>query len=354
MACIVDGNTIVLTGTVGGYYWDEDGFSAADVYIALRQIGHEANVTLRVNSGGGAAAEGAAIHSMLSLHGGDIDVIIEGWAASAASLLVMAAKSIAMMPGAIMMIHDPGQITIGDAADHERTIRELNTLGDAYAEIYAARTGKPAAEMRAVMKAETWLTGQEAVDAGFADTVGVAANDNPEPVAYAIQSYSKVPQQIVALADARGWKPRATAAKSAANPGPKEITMTDKERADALAAELAALKATMSTAPATAAEDAVKKDRERRAAIMALDEAKGREKLAETLYATTMTVEDIKVALASAPAAAAEGADDYEANRAAGAGLKGAKPPVAATTQAAATASAVANMKKLLGMKENA
>lgn len=144
--------------------------------------------------------------------------------------------------------------------------------------------------------------------------------------------------------------------------------MTDKERADALAAELAALKAT-ATADAAALADLKAKaaDRERQDAIMALPEAEGREATAKALAAAAgMTAEVAKGILASAPkaSAAVENEDDeqpdpkaYEARRAAGAGLNStgkSNAPGAATAQAKGVERAVANMKKLLGTKESA
>ena len=116
--------------------------------------------------------------------------------------------------------------------------------------------------------------------------------------------------------------------------------MTEKTPADDQAAAI-------KTARAEGAAEAVKADRERRQAIMALDEAKGRDALAEHLYATTeMSVEQIKATLAAAPKAAEESApaEDYERGRLAGAGLGG-KPKAAARDL-------TASMKKLLGKEK--
>jgi len=315
MACIVNGNEIVLTGTVGGYYWEEDGFSSADVFMALLAVGRNADVIVRVNSGGGAASEGAAIHSALANHGGRVDVVVEGWAASAASLLAMAGKTVTMSLGATMMIHDPAGITFGDVAEHVKKINQLNAIGDAAAEIYAKKTGKSVEEMRTVMKTERWLTGQEAVSEGFADRIGVAdATADIEPITFAIETYKHVPERIASIATARGWKPRATKpAVSAAPPSQtQENPMTDKERADQLANELAALQSASKTnADALAALQAEKDERDRKDAIMALPEVAGRETLATALAGTAgMTPDAAKTILLTLPKAAAGNAPD--------------------------------------------
>ncbi|NKJ79642.1 head maturation protease, ClpP-related [Rhizobium leguminosarum] len=344
MTAIVNGNEIVLTGTVGGYYWGEDGFSSADVFMALLVVGHDQDVVIRVNSGGGAASEGAAIHSILSRHGGKVDVVIEGWAASAASVLAMAGHTITMAVGAVMMIHEPSQITLGDTVDHQRTISQLNAIGDASAEIYALRTGKTAAEMRQLMKVETWMTGQQAVDAGFADRVS-AANDNPEPIAFAIQSYSNVPQNIAAMAAARGWQPRAN------NRASHQSTTKSNRRKD--------LSVTTKT-NAELFEQATQEVAARMKAIMRADEAQGREKMAEYLaYETTMTAEEAVALLRVAPKATEDEEDDpfkqlerrrlggAENSRTNGAGLSG-----SSHSAKSAGPNLVANMKRRHGIKE--
>lgn len=155
-----------LFGVVG-----ED-FTSASVAAALTGAG---DLTVRINSGGGYAHEGAAIHALLTAHPGNVDVEIIGIAASAASLIAMAGKTITMADGAVLMIHDPLNITVGNSADHAKTIEELESYARAYARIYAKRSGKTEVEARAVMKAETWLDGDQAVKAGFATSTNARA-----------------------------------------------------------------------------------------------------------------------------------------------------------------------------------
>lgn len=226
---IVNGDEIVLSGTVGEMFW-EDGFTAAEVITALAQIGREREVTVRLNSGGGIATEGAAIHSALSQHKGGVNMVIEGVAASAASLIAMAGDTITMRPGSIMMIHDPAGFTMGDAAAHQKTIEALNALGDAYADVYADRSGKPAQDMRELMRAETWMTAQQAIDAGFADALAADNDNEPEAAAFAYGLYANAPETFVALANARGWKARAMMAAPAAPHKQKEPLMADKNQ----------------------------------------------------------------------------------------------------------------------------
>jgi ATP-dependent protease ClpP protease subunit len=302
MSVIAQPGRLTLTGYVGessvayeGTTWF-DGFTHGEVLAALGEFHDGEAIVVHINSGGGYATEGAAIRSALAERAGRTDVFVEGIAASAASLIAMAGETITMATDAVLMVHDPAGLTMGTAADHEATVRALNSIAGAYARTYAAKSGKTVADCREIMRAETWFNADEAVAAGFADAVEGEA----EPVAaFPYQTYAHAPQRLVALARDNGWRAPAVRA-AAANP----------------AASSAARKTDIESAcRAEAAVGAVKADRARRQSIMALDEAKGREALAEHLYANTeMTVEEIK---------ATPLIEDYEQSRILGAGLGG-------------------------------
>lgn len=290
MACILDGSKLTLSGTVGDDWWG-DAFTYEDVLLALAAVDDASDLTVHINSGGGGATEGAAINALLAARTGRTDVVVEGIAASAASLIAMAGETVSMADGAVMMIHDPAGFTMGTSADHAKQIEALEALATAYARVYAAKSGKTTDEAREVMKAERWYAADEAIAEGFAD----AKIEQPAAAVamFDYQQYAHAPRKL--RAQAKNWlKANPQAARSAA-PGQKETKMTDKTPADAKPADQPDV--------AKAQADAVKADRERRAAIMALDEAKGREALAEHLYASTeMSVDAVKATLAAASA----------------------------------------------------
>lgn len=337
MTVLVNGQELTLSGTVGAD-WFDDGFTHPQIVQALASI--EGDIVVRLNSGGGYAADGAAIHATFASYPGKVSIIVEGIAASAASLIAMAGDRIVMADGAVMMIHDPENFTIGNSDEHQKTIDELEAYATAYARVYAARSGKAMDECRTIMKATTWFDGPEAVAAGFADEIGPS---KAKPVAaYDYRAYANAPTSLVTKARAKGWTMANYISPKPAASAERNSTMTDKERADALAADVARLTAELATATAsattaqaateTATQAAVKADRERRAAIMALDEAKGREALADHLFVAGQTVEQVQAALKVAPVAAAAPVDpaaDYEATRLAGAEIAGRPAPEA-------------------------
>jgi len=346
MAVVLEDGKLRLSGYVGDYFF-EDGFTSSDVVVALAAVEDSDPLAVHINSGGGIATEGAAIHALLTARAGRTDVVVEGIAASAASLIAMAGETVTMAAGSVMMIHDPSGYTFGTSQDHGKTIEGLEALATAYARVYATKSGHTADECRAIMKAERWFTPQQAVDQGFADAT--TEQITAEPVAaFDYRTYAHAPKRLTAMAKAKNWQ--LTAADGRA-PAPdksprqtKETDMTDTTTAEAKAAELAA-------ARAEAGKAAVASFKARRTAVMSMEAAKGREALADVLIETEMTEDAIKVALEAAPkAGVVDPADEpkpdaeaYAAERAKASGLavpgSGKRP----------TNSLTINMRKLLG-----
>lgn len=211
---MVDG-ALMLYGVIG--FDDEEGFTAAQVRRALASVGG-ADITVRVNSPGGVVMEGAAILAALQQHPGKVTAVIEGVAASAASLLVMGADTIQIAPAAMMMIHDPSMITIGTAQDHRQSATALEAMAGTYAAAYAARSGQSVETVRQMMRDETWMTADEAVALGFGDEVLEPARD-AEPVAFAWHEFKNAPDGLARRAQKEDWPGwavhnRATAPKS--------------------------------------------------------------------------------------------------------------------------------------------
>jgi len=146
------------------------GVSASDMVSALGELKGK-NLQVRVNSPGGDVFDGIAIYNALRKHDGTVNVVVDGLAASAASLIAMSGEMITMSQGAMMMIHDAWAMTLGNADDHSAMADTLNKVSGELAGIYSERTGISSRGVRRLMLAETWLTAQEAKAQGFADVV---------------------------------------------------------------------------------------------------------------------------------------------------------------------------------------
>ena len=156
------------------YVYDEIGgwgVQAASFADTLRGIGDVKSLTVRINSPGGDYFDGVAIHNMLSQHKATVRVVIDGLAASAATIVAMAGDTVEIGQGGQMMIHDALVATIGNAQDLREMADQLDRTSEDIAAMYARRAGGTATEWRDKMRAETWFTAEEAVAAGLADKV---------------------------------------------------------------------------------------------------------------------------------------------------------------------------------------
>lgn len=234
-------NEIYLYGSVGASWWDEDWFSAKTVREQLKNI--SGDVTVRINSGGGIATEGQAIYTLLVDHPGKVTVIIDGVAASAASLIAMAGDEIVMRLGSWMLIHDPATPWTegrGTEADHLKEAEILAIISNAYADVYAARAGISREEARTVMKDETVLDGVMAVDMGFATTYD---NETQAEAAarFDYRMYANAPKELREASKNLGRAPGKEAVMAMiagrARTKQKEPTMADKDKAPAVAGD---------------------------------------------------------------------------------------------------------------------
>lgn len=126
-------------------------------------------VKLAINSPGGSVFDALAMYNALRQHPADIEVTVMGVAASAASLVAMAGDKIVMPENAFMMIHNPLNFAYGNADELREMADVLDKIGASLVATYAARTGLPDEEIKALLDAETWLSADEAVAKGFAD-----------------------------------------------------------------------------------------------------------------------------------------------------------------------------------------
>ena len=166
---------------------DEDGGSTyAEVYIydeiswwgitaqafvdELREI-TDPQIHLHLNSPGGDVFDAHAIYQALVDHKATVTTLVDGLAASAASVVAMAGERIVMGRAAMLMIHDAWGLAIGNAADMRDMAERLDKISDVIASVYAERAGGPLEFWRAAMVEESWYDADEAVQAGLADEV---------------------------------------------------------------------------------------------------------------------------------------------------------------------------------------
>lgn len=131
----------------------------------------EGDVTVWINSPGGNVFAAAEIYTMLKDYKGSITVKIDAIAASAASVVAMAGDVVQMSPVAMLMIHDPSTVAMGNTKDMEKAIEVLNEVKESIINAYASKGGLSHARIANLMSNETWMNAKKAVELGFADEV---------------------------------------------------------------------------------------------------------------------------------------------------------------------------------------
>jgi len=163
-------NEIRLYGPIGSY----PSFSAEEVAQSIPPGAKEA--TVRINSPGGSLAEGLAIYNYLRDHPATITTIVDGVAASAASIVMLAGDIRQVHTGSVVMVHNPWTSAIGNADELRQTAETLDEFGEAMIGIYTSRTGQSEETIRNLLKNETYMRGSTALKMGFADEL----YDSPE------------------------------------------------------------------------------------------------------------------------------------------------------------------------------
>nr|DAZ59557.1 MAG TPA: Putative ATP dependent Clp protease [Caudoviricetes sp.] len=131
----------------------------------------EGDITLWLNSPGGNVFAAAEIYTMIRDYPHRVTVKIASIAASAASVIAMAGNTVQMSPTALLFVHDPSTIAMGNAKDMEKAIATLNEVKESIINAYAAKTGLSRNRISKLMSDETWINAKKAVELGFADVI---------------------------------------------------------------------------------------------------------------------------------------------------------------------------------------
>lgn len=166
-----DGGERVLriNGVIAEKSWLDDEITPA-VFASELNAG-SGPVTIWLNSPGGDVVAAARIYNMLLDYPGKVTVNIDGIAASAASVIAMAASTVAMSPVSMLMIHNPATLAMGDKTELSRALDMLESVKDSIINAYQLKTGLSRAKLSKLMDMETWMDATAAIDLGFANEV---------------------------------------------------------------------------------------------------------------------------------------------------------------------------------------
>lgn len=170
-----EGNTaeLLLYGEISEYSWYGDEITPEVFNNDLKAIGAVDEITVRINSGGGDVFAAVAIYTRLKEHKAKVAVKIDGWCASAATIIAMAGDTIEISVGGIFMIHDPmaGLLGYYNVEELNKISKELETIKQSIVNCYMTVTEMSEDEIKNLMTEEKWFTAEEAVEAGFCTSV---------------------------------------------------------------------------------------------------------------------------------------------------------------------------------------
>lgn len=162
-----DVRVLRINGAIAEESWLDDDVTPA---IFASELNAESGpVTVWLNSPGGDVVAAARIYNMLLDYPGTVTVNIDGIAASAASVIAMAASNVAMSPVSMLMIHNPATLAMGDKTELSRALDMLESVKDSIINAYQLKTGLSRAKLSKLMDAETWMDATAAIELGFAD-----------------------------------------------------------------------------------------------------------------------------------------------------------------------------------------
>lgn len=179
---------------IGAGGWLSDGLSAKDFTGQMGKVSGALEV--HINSAGGDVFDGITIGNAIRAHKGPVTTVVDGLAASIASVIAQAGQQRVVQPGSMLMIHDAFGMCVGNSAEMTKMAAVLDQVSDNLADIYAGRAGGSAEQWRESMRGESWYTADEAVAAGLADRVG--DGDAVLPSGLDVAAFARVPGRIAA------------------------------------------------------------------------------------------------------------------------------------------------------------
>ena len=169
---------------IGENFWSGGGVTAKTVKQQIDQAGPHSAIAVRINSPGGDAFEGIAIHNLLRAQKKPVHVFVDGIAASAASIVAMAGDTRVMGSNAMMMIHNAWSVCQGYADDMRKMADTLDRVSASVAQTYVDRAGLSEDRAHELMDAESWLSAKDCVAEGLA--TGIAEDDENDDAAMAL------------------------------------------------------------------------------------------------------------------------------------------------------------------------
>ena len=196
---------IMLNGYIDDEVWFGDEITPDALHNLLYDVekDHTEDVHIRLNSYGGSCNAAVRMHDDMVAYPGKVSITVSGTAASAATVLCMAADHLEMTPGSLWMIHDPSIIAMGNVRDLKDAIRLLEACKESILNVYAARIKITREQAANLMTKTTWMDAQKALEDGFIDSILTVKQAGPTDC---IVSLADAEQRVISWQDRQKLK----------------------------------------------------------------------------------------------------------------------------------------------------
>lgn len=181
---------LILEGPIATESWWGDEITPKMFKDEL--LAGKGKIKVCINSPGGDCIAAAQIYNMLIDYKDEVEIFIDGLAASAASVIAMAGTKVVMSPVALMMIHNPLTGAYGNVEEMQKAIDVLNEVKESIMNAYEIKTGLRRSKISELMDQETWMNAKKAKELGFCDVIAkVEREDETDPQAFSNISVEK-------------------------------------------------------------------------------------------------------------------------------------------------------------------
>ncbi|GIP40777.1 ATP-dependent Clp protease proteolytic subunit [Paenibacillus sp. J31TS4] len=190
---------LYIYGEIAAYQWEDSDTTAQSFKKELDDLGDIKTLNVYINSPGGSVFQGQAIHTILKRHKARVVVHIDGVAASIASVVAMAGDKVSMPANAMMMIHNPWTIAMGNAQELRKQAESLDKIRESIIEAYLSKAGQSLSrdKLTELLDAETWLTAKECYDYGLCNEIGQAQEIAASIDMETLGRYKNVPKELI-------------------------------------------------------------------------------------------------------------------------------------------------------------
>lgn len=188
---------LLLYGEIASSSWWGDEVTPKQFKEDLDALGDIETLDVFINSPGGDVFAGQAIYSMLKRHKAHVNVYIDGIAASIASLITMAGDTVIMPKNAMMMVHNPWTVAIGNAEEFRKIADDMDKIRDSMIVAYESRSALTREEIINLLDAETWLSAEDCKEYGFCDEIEDAKEVAASLDKKYLARYKNAPKELI-------------------------------------------------------------------------------------------------------------------------------------------------------------